>query len=774
MATWLGPDLSSPKLTLPTGVSVWPAMEKTETVPSDRLATSARVPARLIDTPAAPCPACNCAATLGGEALRSITVTLSSGTVFFGSAGSILDAPVTSAKLSSRAIATLDGGPITLVGAGISATTLGGVALRSMTVTESAGGLAGTAFTPSMRTAFPSLAESASSPLAPDDSDINAASESAPTPPIWRCMRTSSRCADRYGLANAPRTRPHCDHLSKQTGENLPCPVRLRRITVRSEPGGGRQRPRPGGALRLEQVGQQERKVDRLLGIEPRVADRVVAILEVRVGDHAGTAGALGDVLAGHLQMHAAAVRSFGAVNRKEGFHLRQDAVERSRLVAGFRGDGVAVHGIARPQHDLSLALNRADHGRKLIADLVRAQPHDQRQPARLVFRIEDVDQPQHLIDLARRSAFESQRIDDAAAELDMRVIGLSGAVADPQHVRRGAAEGAGVRRVLARHLLLVAEQQRLVAGVEVGALELGMAFEIEPASLHETERLGDAVGELLVMVGLRRVLDEAERPLPHIREIGIAALHESAQQIERGGRVAIGLDLALGIRTPRRFIEVDTVDDIAVIARQLLAVPFLHRRRAWLRELAGYASDVHHRQGGGIGQHHRHLQEHAQEVADVVGADIVGAVLGEGFGAISTLQQKALPRRNAAERLFQAAGFACKNEGRKRRKLPLDRGERRLIRIVGDLDDRLAAPTVARPTLGHDGPPPRLSPGTGEIFQFGDLIHEGRRCKPDGIASMRPERGRNAGAIRPPRGDGSAPSPVASPVPRRRSDAPR
>src|SRR5262249_9213107 len=84
---------------------------------------------------------------------------------------------------------------------------------------------------------------------------------------------------------------------------------------LRSEPGGGRQRPRPGGALGLEQVGQQECKVDRLLGIEPRVADRVVTILEVGVGDHAGAARALGDVLAGHLQMHAAAMGPFGAVN---------------------------------------------------------------------------------------------------------------------------------------------------------------------------------------------------------------------------------------------------------------------------------------------------------------------------------------------------------------------------------------------------------------------------------------------------------------------------
>src|SRR5262245_66263735 len=154
MATWLGPDLSSPNLTLPSGASVLPAMEKTETVPSERLATSASVPARLIDTPAAPLPACSCAEILGGEALRSMTVSLSSGTVFFGSLGSTLVAPVTSAKLSSRATATLKGGPTTLAGAWSSATTLGGVALRSMTVTVSGGGLAGTEFTPSTRTAL--------------------------------------------------------------------------------------------------------------------------------------------------------------------------------------------------------------------------------------------------------------------------------------------------------------------------------------------------------------------------------------------------------------------------------------------------------------------------------------------------------------------------------------------------------------------------------------------------------------------------------------------
>src|SRR5262249_45026303 len=146
MATWDGPDFSSPKLILPTGVSVWPAIENTETVPSERLATSASVPARLIDTPAAPLPACNCAETLGGEALRSITESLSSGTVFFGSAGSILDAAVTSAKLSSRATATLSGGAVPLGRGPLSPAPLGRLAFGSKSRTPCPGGVGGPRF----------------------------------------------------------------------------------------------------------------------------------------------------------------------------------------------------------------------------------------------------------------------------------------------------------------------------------------------------------------------------------------------------------------------------------------------------------------------------------------------------------------------------------------------------------------------------------------------------------------------------------------------------
>src|SRR5262249_59601758 len=130
-----------------------------------------------------------------------------------------------------------------------------------------------------------------------------------------------------------------------------------------------------------------------------------------------------------------------------------------------------------------------------------------------------------------------------------------------------------------------------------------------------------------------------------------------------------------------------------------------------------GVAATFAPRQRRGIATHRRHLKKAAQEGADVVGADVVGAMLGEGSGAIPALQQKALPRRNAAKGLFQVAGFACKHEWRERRKPLLDRGQRRLVGVFWHLGGRLAAPTLARPTLRHEGPPLRLNPRTGASF---------------------------------------------------------
>src|SRR3954447_22727071 len=185
-----GPDFSSPSLTLPAGVRVPFAIVKAETVPSLRLATSASVPARLIETPAAPRPACRVAATFGGEALRSMTLSLSSGTVFVASFGSTFVAPVTRAKLSSGATATLKGGPTTLAGACTSPISFGGEADKSMIETVSGGGFWTVFVTPSSSTALPSFAETATSVRA--DAGASASPAATSTPQAFRSPAMAS------------------------------------------------------------------------------------------------------------------------------------------------------------------------------------------------------------------------------------------------------------------------------------------------------------------------------------------------------------------------------------------------------------------------------------------------------------------------------------------------------------------------------------------------------------------------------------------------------
>ena len=140
---------------------------------------------------------------------------------------------------------------------------------------------------------------------------------------------------------------------------------------------------------------------------------------------------------------------------------------------------------------------------------------------------------------------------------------------------------------------------------------------------------------------------------------------------------------------------------------------------RAGLGELAGDAADLDHRQRRRERHHHGHLQEHAEEVADVV-----GAVLGEALGAIAAMEEECLAGRHPRKMLLQAPRLACKNQRRKGRELLLDLGESGLVRVVRHLQDRLAAPAVRRPTLGHDAIllVPRIK--SGELLLRG-LIHE-------------------------------------------------
>src|SRR5213594_2637121 len=109
--------------------------------------------------PDAPLPASRVAMIFSGLAVRSMTVRRLSGACLVGSLGSTLLDAVTRARLSSGVTAMLSGGPTTLTGASISAITRGGEALRSMTETVSGGALGTTVTTPFRLTTLLSLAE---------------------------------------------------------------------------------------------------------------------------------------------------------------------------------------------------------------------------------------------------------------------------------------------------------------------------------------------------------------------------------------------------------------------------------------------------------------------------------------------------------------------------------------------------------------------------------------------------------------------------------------
>src|SRR5690348_11585828 len=108
-----------------------------------------------------------------------------------------------------------------------------------------------------------------------------------------------------------------------------------------------RRCPRPFGSLIAKRFGDQERELQRLCGIQPRIAVRMVSLGETFIGDCCRTPDALGYVLARHFDMDPAGMGSFGAMDGEEGLHLGENALERARLVAAGAFDEIPVHRVA-------------------------------------------------------------------------------------------------------------------------------------------------------------------------------------------------------------------------------------------------------------------------------------------------------------------------------------------------------------------------------------------------------------------------------------------
>jgi hypothetical protein len=116
-------------------------------------------------------------------------------------------------------------------------------------------------------------------------------------------------------------------------------------------------------------------------------------------------------------------------------------------------------------------------------------------------------------------------------------------------------------------------------------------------------------------------------------------------------------------------------------------------------RGLARDAAQLHHRLAAGEGQHHRHLQDQAEGVADVVGVEFL-----EALGAVAALQQERAALGHVAEQALETARLARKDQRRHLAKRLLDPFHSARIRIVGrDVLGGFCSPGGGGPTRGHD-----------------------------------------------------------------------
>ena len=339
---------------------------------------------------------------------------------------------------------------------------------------------------------------------------------------------------------------------------------------------------------------------------------------------------------------------------------------------------------------------NRVEQRSQRVLHLGRSHPGDQRQPTRDARRVEPLAQLQDELDLRRGADLAAERVAHATQELDVRPVELAGALADPQHVRRAVVPAAG-ERVLAGERLLVAEQQRLVAGVEVDLVEVVGALRVDPAGAHEAQRPVDLRGDQLVALALRAGGDELLVPHVDLAEIGEAALGEGAQQVERRCRLVVGLHEPLGVGGAGGLGGRGVVDDVATEAGDADVADLLERRRAGLGELPGDAPDLHRRHAERVGQDDRHLQDDLELLADVDRGELL-----EALGAVAGLDEEGVARGDLAERGLQGTCLAGEHQRRVRADLLQSPVERAGIGPLGLLLGEARLPRGWSPRRSH------------------------------------------------------------------------
>ena len=125
---------------------------------------------------------------------------------------------------------------------------------------------------------------------------------------------------------------------------------------------------------------------------------------------------------------------------------------------------------------------------------------------------------------------------------MQVGTVELAGPFTAPDEVSRSVVPVAG-ERVPAGHGLLVAEDEGLVAGVEVDLVQALLRAEVDPARRHEPQGPVDLGGDGLVALALPARGDELLVPHVDLGQVGEPALGERTEQVERRRRLVVGRD---------------------------------------------------------------------------------------------------------------------------------------------------------------------------------------------------------------------------------------
>src|SRR4051794_39864527 len=135
----------------------------------------------------------------------------------------------------------------------------------------------------------------------------------------------SSKRPPGAGLGQVPR-----EQRSADSGSNSPC---------------------SSGAQELR---DPKRHLERLATIEPRIARGLVRTSEIAFAHFQRAAQTLGDVFTGHLEVDTTEDAAFVGVDRERALELAEDGLHPPRLSPRSEGLGVAMHGVATPQHGMT------------------------------------------------------------------------------------------------------------------------------------------------------------------------------------------------------------------------------------------------------------------------------------------------------------------------------------------------------------------------------------------------------------------------------------